>query len=1199
MKHIILFIFLCYTIGLNASTNIVSWNPPAGGLKNTYSDSKNFCANAGDVISCRCYGTISSGSSVDIYLSQDGKRKNIYTHTNPNIPFDDVVTCQIELDGEYTLDYVYHHDGGGTAYSINIIAKLNDIVYSESLSLDTCSITLTVGDTYTLLPTIIPTYATNKKLSWNSSCESVAAVSQDGVITANKAGAAVITAITTDGTNLKSYCKVSVNDHSVHHDYVDLGLPSGTLWATTNVGAMYPEDPGYNYAWGELYPSENYRKSDASNYTLSKYNEKDGLTTLESEDDIACQMWGDDWHIPTKEDFQELIDNCTFSFDYTSAATSINGYVIVKFTAKNGKYLLLPQSTILASYAGTDITYWTSSLASSASSYIYYAQTSTRYNAINGSGRWKSMPIRPVSKVIKVKELSVTPTKLDLNVGDISQIQINIEPSNATVKDLLLTSSDDTIVEIDNTGNVKALKKGTAEIKVSTTDGTGLFVTCIINVHNPVTSISLNSTDISMHVGERVTITPECLPNDADDTSVTWSTSNSDIASIDDFGIVSAKAVGVATITATTVNGKNASCIINVVTTSATYLSLNKTSMELIVGTSDSLTATILPSNTTNKGVSWKSNNSNVANVTSNGQVTAISTGVAIINATTTDGTELSASCVVTVTNPVKSVNLNTTSAEITVGQQITLLASCIPNNADDTRITWVSSNEHVATVVEGVVTAKSIGSTTITASSVNGLVATCEVSVVPTQVTKIALNKNIVYLAKGTYVDLVCTILPEDATNKKVEWFSNNPEIASVANNGRVSAIATGTTTIVVISMANSNIMATCTINVTTPITSMELDRESCELYVDDLFQLNAIYTPSDADSTKIEWESTDSNIVEVSSEGLVRAKSAGSAQIIARTTDGTDISVSCKISVRKYNQTITWNQHFDDIQVSGEMIVLNAASSSGLPLNYKTGDSNIASIFNLGDVTYLNPTGIGCADIIVTQLGNYKYNSIEERRTIQIIGNETQATKTLIAYYSNSSLIDGIVAELACQLSDMPSSNVYTAKIEPINNQINDAYLNNEIQDSIMNIIYSAPNDLSSYPEIKPLGIKIDEYDAIIMVYPLWNNAMAAPMQTFNFIYKSMLDNKSIAYIEYDISSDGVTSSNTNVLRLNAINIENKEHLIKDWWSELEATKIKPVVHDKIRLPNCIYDMLGRRLTKIPKTGLFIINGKKTKIH
>lgn len=132
MKHIILFIFLCYTIGLNASTNIVSWNPPAGGLKNTYSDSKNFCANAGDVISCRCYGTISSGSSVDIYLSQDGKRKNIYTHTNPNIPFDDVVTCQIELDGEYTLDYVYHHDGGGTAYSINIIAKLNDIVYSES-----------------------------------------------------------------------------------------------------------------------------------------------------------------------------------------------------------------------------------------------------------------------------------------------------------------------------------------------------------------------------------------------------------------------------------------------------------------------------------------------------------------------------------------------------------------------------------------------------------------------------------------------------------------------------------------------------------------------------------------------------------------------------------------------------------------------------------------------------------------------------------------------------------------------------------------------------------------------------------------------------------------------------------------------------------------------------------------------------------
>lgn len=150
------------------------------------------------------------------------------------------------------------------------------------------------------------------------------------------------------------------------HDYVDLGLPSGTLWATYNVGATKPEQYGYYFAWGETEPKEVYADStykwfNADSKIYTKYNSEDGLTTLQPEDDAATANWGSEWRMPTNEEQRELVEECQYQM------TEVNGVYGAKFTGKNGNSVFFPAagerygSDVL--YEGSDVDYWSSSLS--------------------------------------------------------------------------------------------------------------------------------------------------------------------------------------------------------------------------------------------------------------------------------------------------------------------------------------------------------------------------------------------------------------------------------------------------------------------------------------------------------------------------------------------------------------------------------------------------------------------------------------------------------------------------------------------------------------------------------------------------------------------------------------------------------------------------------------------------------------------
>ena len=145
------------------------------------------------------------------------------------------------------------------------------------------------------------------------------------------------------------------------HEYVDLGLPSGIMWATTNLGAATEEEVGDLFAWGETetksnFTVENYVFSESVN-EMTKYNEEDGLTTLEREDDAATVNWGDGWSIPTKEAWEELRDNCTRTWK------TINGVSGSLFTAPNGNSIFLPCDFDNFWHNGAG-RYWSSTLGS-------------------------------------------------------------------------------------------------------------------------------------------------------------------------------------------------------------------------------------------------------------------------------------------------------------------------------------------------------------------------------------------------------------------------------------------------------------------------------------------------------------------------------------------------------------------------------------------------------------------------------------------------------------------------------------------------------------------------------------------------------------------------------------------------------------------------------------------------------------------
>ena len=301
---------------------------------------------------------------------------------------------------------------------------------------------------------------------------------------------------------------------------------------------------------------------------------------------------------------------------------------------------------------------------------LTYASSSGKYAAIdNISVTHSAGPAGPVA----VTGVTLDKTSLSIEAGQTAQLTATVQPGNADNQAVTWSSSDNNVVSVDATGKITANAKGSATITVTTADG-GKTATCTVTVTEPaapvaVTGVTLNKNNTSIYTGRTETLTATIQPADATNKAVTWTSDNTGVATVNN-GVVTGVSIGSATITAKTADGGfTATCTVTVEEAPIVHptgVSISKTSINLQIGGSETLTATVTPADANNKNVTWSTSDATVAAVDKNGKVTGIKAGNATITATTEDGGK-TATCSVTVTAgpPVPSTGLTTHYPEV------------------------------------------------------------------------------------------------------------------------------------------------------------------------------------------------------------------------------------------------------------------------------------------------------------------------------------------------------------------------------------------------------------------------------------------------------------------------------------------------------------------------------------------------------
>ena len=584
------------------------------------------------------------------------------------------------------------------------------------------------------------------------------------------------------------------------------------------------------------------------------------------------------------------------------------------------KSRLALSATVLPEDATNKQVYWTSTKKEVARVVFWYGDETpwltsenevgtTTITAIADDGSVKAeCNVTVIENFKSAKGVSLSQTKLSLGKGGTATLTATVQPEDATNQRVLWSTNNELVATVEN-GMVTAVSEGDATITVTTEDG-NYTATCKVTVTIPVTGVSLSQTELSLSKGGTATLTATVAPSDATNQNVTWSSNNTEVATVNN-GTVTAVSGGKATITVTTEDGGHTATCNVTVTVPVTGISLSQTELSLEKGKTATLTATVAPSDATNQNVSWRSNNTAVATV-ENGTVTAISEGNATITVTTEDGGH-TATCSVKVksnsTNPVHvtGVSLSQTTLSLVKGGTATLTATVAPSDATNQNVSWRSNNTAVATVENGTVTAISEGNTTITVTTEDGgHTATCSVEVKsngtnPVHVTGVKLSLATLPLKLGTSHTLVASVEPANATNKAVTWSSSNEAVASVSDKGVVEAKTVGTATITVTTKDGGH-TATCEVSVTAEdivLTGITISPSETTLEVDKETTLSLTFVPITATHKGVKWSSNDPTIATVDEHGKVKGIAAGETTITAVSEKYESVTNTCKVTV------------------------------------------------------------------------------------------------------------------------------------------------------------------------------------------------------------------------------------------------------------------------------------------------------------
>lgn len=401
--------------------------------------------------------------------------------------------------------------------------------------------------------------------------------------------------------------------------------------------------------------------------------------------------------------------------------------------------------------------------------------------------------ITVTTPVVKVSGVKLSASNLKLAVGgEPSTLTAAVEPDNATNKILSWSSSDPTVATVAD-GVVIPVKAGAATITVITEDGEH-SATCKVTVIQPATGITLDKQKVVLVGAATEQLKAAVVPAEANQTIV-WKSSNESVATVDQTGKVAAVSKGAATITVSTEDGTYSQDCAVTVSNPATNLTVDQSVLGLKKGEEGTVKVSLAGTlagevDETNLALD-DTGASKAFKVVDNGDgsytVTALKTGSGSFVIT---AGSLSQTVSVTVTNPAQKVELNKTSLSFTVGDASTKLSATVsPADADDTTVSWTSSDSSVATVKDGVVTPLKAGTVTITATC-GDKTATCAVTVAAKTIAGVAGSN-------GTDVSVSAenNVAAGIAQNNSISLVVEEPTNLTDAANATISGLEQGAT--------------------------------------------------------------------------------------------------------------------------------------------------------------------------------------------------------------------------------------------------------------------------------------------------------------------------------------------------------------------------------------------------------------------
>ncbi len=642
--------------------------------------------------------------------------------------------------------------------------------------------------------------------------------------------------------------------------------------------------------------------------------------------------------------------------------------------------------------------------ANAANTSVRWTSSNTRVATVNSNG--KVMPVSAGTATITCTSVSDSSKKATFTItvkqyvnqvnlsagtneifkGETLQLSANVLPSDASNKNLSWSTSNSSIATVSQSGKITGVNSGNAVITAKATDRNTVTGTFTVHILLPVTGIELDKSSAVIYTNNTtgLQLNPSLTPAAANPRSVSWSSSNTNVAKVSDTGVVTPVLPGTATITCRSKSDSSVTdtCVITV----KQYVESVAVAGELasiVTGETLQLSTTVLPSNATDKGLNWTSSNTAVATVNSSGIVTGVSGGSTVITATARDGSGKKDSYKIVVvdipaTTPevaVTGVTVPSSSMTVyTVNRTAQVNATVNPSNADQSMV-WASSNESVATIDNtGKITMVKGGRTILTGRSASDPHKYANINLrVVQSVETIGFSGGSKIDDVGGTLQLTAIVGPDNAEDKSVTWTSSDTSVATIDQTGKVTGRANGITRITATAKDGSNVSAQMYVKVgrdPIPVETVTLDVTSISKYTNEKegFQLTPTVLPEYADDLSVFWASSDEQVATVNSNGKITFIAPGTTTITCRSVTNPEVMATCTVTVKQYVEQIVVSGN-KSTMTPGETCQMSStvypSNASDKTLTWSSSDTAVATVNSSGKVTSV---GYGTATITAT---------------------------------------------------------------------------------------------------------------------------------------------------------------------------------------------------------------------------------------